>query len=126
MRFSSMRRLRSIAALGLLVTLVAGSLLAPTLHRLQHAAQQTAQRADAPCHSRAVHDSPVPLWTVPHTELVAPDCVLCATRQLFLSTAVAPVVAPTVDLVVQATERTHLTAAVVAAVPFIRGPPRRA
>jgi len=121
-----MCRFRSIAALSLLATLLAGSVLAPLLHRVQHAAQQTAQRADDPCHSRAVHDSPVPLWTEPHAELEAPDCVLCATRQLFLAIAIAPVGAPTVASVALGTAHSHLTAAVVAAGPFIRGPPRRA
>ena len=121
-----MRRLRSIAAWGLLATLLAGSVLAPSLHRVQHAARQDAQRADEPCHSRTVHDSPVPLWTEPHAELEAPDCVLCATRQLFLASAVAPAPAPTGNLVEKGGERTHLTAAVVAAGVFIRGPPRRA
>lgn len=121
-----MRQLRSIAVGTLLATFVAGGLLAPSLHRVQHAMEQTAAASEEPCHSSDVHDSEVPLWTHPGTGLRGPDCDLCATRLLVVPADPDPVEATRSFTSNWGTVLVHLTSAAVAAAPFIRGPPMRA
>ena len=96
----------------------------PSLHRVQHAAEQAAA-TDEPCHAPAVHHAEEPLWTEHGARPLGPECDLCATRMLVADGSQSPVVAPNV-LVERRTE-THISlfSAAVVADPFIRGPPVR-
>jgi hypothetical protein len=117
---SVMRRLRHIAVWTLLATIVAGGVLGPSLHRVQHALDR---QAASPCHSPAVHHTDVPLWTDAGGHVETPECDLCATRLLVVPSSIEAPPAPrrigTTPIVV----RTHLTPAFVAADRSIRGPP---
>jgi hypothetical protein len=97
-----MHRLRALAGWMLLATVLAGGVLGPPLHRVQHAVEQIGHAPEEPCHAPAVHNADRPLWTTDGHRALAPDCDLCATR-----------VHPTPPL----------TSAVVVAAPLIRGPP---
>jgi hypothetical protein len=121
-----MRALRPIAVWCLLATILAGSVAAPSLHRVQHAAEQAASGTDEPCHAPAVHHAETPLWTEHGTRPLGPECDLCATRVLMADSSQSPVVAP--NVLVERHTATHVPffSATVVVDPFIRGPPTRA
>ena len=116
-----MTRLRHIAVWGLLATLLAGGVIGPVVHRVQHAAERMAI-AGEPCHPASVHEADAPVWTG-DAHLEAPDCDLCATRLLVVPPTLAPVSSPLTVGTAQAPLRTHLTPAAVATDRTIRGPP---
>jgi hypothetical protein len=137
-----MVRLRSIAVWTLLVTLVAGGVVGPLLHRAQHAVehgQAPAHRSDlagapappAPAtHSPSGHNEPTASRAVDPASHVrsqaaadALDCDLCSTRLLVLDTAQS-VPAATRTLTSSGTGAlVHLTSSTVVDHPSIRGPP---
>lgn len=121
-----MRVLRPIAVWCLLATILAGGVAAPSLHRVQHAAEQAAETPDEPCHSPAVHNAEVPLWTEHGARPLGPECDLCATRVLMADSSQTPIVAPHVLVERRTATHTHLFSVPVGAGPFIRGPPLRA
>jgi hypothetical protein len=121
-----MRALRHIAVWTLLATVVAGGVLAPSLHRVQHGMDALAHAPDGPCHSVAVHTTDVPLWTPEAERATAPECDLCATRLLVVPSSQRPGAVPPSCVVVWEATSSHLVSAAVAAGPFIRGPPTRA
>jgi hypothetical protein len=116
-----MTRLRHIAVWGLLATLLAGGVVGPVVHRVQHAAEQMAKAAE-PCHPAAVHDADAPVWTA-DANLEAPACDLCATRLLVVPPDLAPVASPRTAGTTRVLLRTHLIPAPVATDRTIRGPP---
>ncbi len=121
-----MRALRPIAVWCLLATILAGGVAAPSLHRVQHAAEQAAAATEEPCHAPAVHHAEEPLWTEHGARPLGPECDLCATRLLMAESSQAPVVAPHVLVERRTTTHVPLVSAPVVAGPFIRGPPARA
>jgi hypothetical protein len=118
-----MRTLRYISGWLLLVTLVAGGILGPSIHRFQHTQtwEDTQPRAPA-----SVSHTDVPLWSEAGDHVEAPECELCATRLLVVPPSLEPVVVPQRERSVAQALRSHLIVAAVVAVPFIRGPPRQA
>jgi len=121
-----MRAFRHIAVWTLLATVVAGGVLAPSLHRAQHGVEMLKEAPDGPCHSVAVHTADVPLWTSEAERVSAPECDLCATRLLVVPSSQSPGGVPPSLIVVWEATSSHLISAVVVAGPFIRGPPTRA
>ncbi len=107
----------------LLVTFVAGGLLGPSLHRVQHAMDRMARAAEAPCHSPEVHQSDVPLWTEAAGRIDVQECDVCARRLLVVPPALTPFSEPTPTAVAQLDVRSHLTSVRTATDQFIRGPP---
>jgi len=121
-----MRALRYIAVWILLATVVAGGVLAPSLHRAQHGAEMLTEAPEGPCHSVAVHNTDVPLWTPEAERATVPECDLCATRLLVVPSSQNPIAVPHGFAVIWETTTSHLFSAAVVAGPFIRGPPTRA
>jgi len=115
-----MHRLRHIAVWILLATIVAGGVLGPSLHRVQHALDR---QAAPPCHASTVHDSDVPLWTDAGGHVDTPECDLCATRLLVVSSSIESAPAPRQIGTTRVTLRTHLAPGHVASHRSIRGPP---
>lgn len=115
-----MGRFRDITAYLLLVTFVAGGLLGPSLHRVQHALEQAAEE---PCHTNAVHNADAPVVGDEDAAVHASHCALCVTRLLVvlptIETLTSPVIlgAPSVEVGV------HLAPVDVFADRAIRGPP---
>lgn len=118
-----MRRVRHIAVWTLLATLVVGGVAGPSIHRVDHALQKMAQASEEPCHSSAVHNTDVPLWTRAGASVHVPDCDLCATRLIVVLPDINPASTPSMAGTTRVVLRTHLTAAHVAAHRTIRGPP---
>lgn len=110
----------------LLATFVAGGLLGPTVHRVQHAIEQVAAASETPCHSPDVHHSEDPVWTHTGAALGGLDCDLCATRLLVIRSDLDPVGIGRVLASNREAVVTHLTSVFVVAAPLIRGPPMRA
>jgi hypothetical protein len=116
-----MTRLRHIAVWGLLATLLAGGVVGPVVHRVQHAAERMAI-AGEPCHPASVHEADAPVWTA-DAHLEAPDCDLCATRLLVVPSDLAPVASPRTVGTTRVLLRTHLAPVHVVSDRTIRGPP---
>lgn len=119
-----MRRLRHFSVWILLATLVAGGVLAPPLHDLQHAAERAALSTDEPCHTSAVHDAEVPLVTEQGDRVEAPDCELCARRLVVVQPVFGPIAIPILRRTIQSEVWSHLASAQTVTDRFIRGPPR--
>ena len=119
-----MTRLRHISAWVLLASFAVGGTLGPAVHQVQHAVEQAAAAAES-CHSDAVHNSEVALWTEPGSHADAPQCDICTRRLLVGSPAPAPDAGPFRAF----TSRTVLPSGAVPAQTvtdlFIRGPPSR-
>lgn len=120
-----MRALRPIAVWTLLATVVAGGVIGPSLHRVQHGLEAMQEAPDGPCHTAAMHNTDVPLWTPEAPQAVVVDCDQCATRILGVSSSQAPVAVPRVLAATWTERASHLLSAAVVADPFIRGPPTR-
>lgn len=119
-----MTRLRHISVWVLLAAFAAGGTVGPVVHQVQHAAEQAAAAA-APCHSAAVHNSDVPLWTEGVPSLDAPECILCARRLLVVPPAPAPTPAPTPTQSIQVATPSSVASVQTGTHQFIRGPPSR-
>lgn len=118
-----MHRLRHIAVWTLFAAIVAGGVLGPSLHRVQHALDR---QAAPPCHASAVHHTDVPLWTDADGYVDAPECDLCATRLLVVPSSIESAPAPRQMGTTRITLLAHLAQARVASHRPIRGPPSQA
>ena len=116
-----MNRLRHIAVWGLLATLVVGGVAGPVVHRVHHAAEQTAESREA-CHPASVHHAETATLTE-NAGLEALSCDLCATRLLVVPPDLAPTSMPRVVGTTRVTLRTHLAPVHVVTDRTIRGPP---
>jgi len=114
---------RPILAWLLLVAFAAGGVVGPPLHQVQHGAVQIANQSDEPCHTAGVHNAEGAVWTKAAVDLVAPDCVLCATRLLVVPPTPVPTTAPRIVKATAGTPGSHVATAAVASHRFIRGPP---
>lgn len=114
---------RHISVWVLLVTIVAGGVIGPAMHRVQHGAEQIADRPETPCHAAGVHRAEISFWTEVASDLRAPACDLCATRLLVVPPTLGPTTAPRVVGTTAMEKPSHVAAADVAAHRFIRGPP---
>lgn len=117
-----MARLRHILAFFLLGAFVAGGIVGPVAHRVQHAAEQAAA-AKRSCHPSAAHDAEGALWTEKGGDLSALQCDLCARRLLVVLPAPTPATALRVAGTPGIERRGHVASSVVFADWFIRGPP---
>ena len=114
---------RHISVWLLLAAIVAGGVLGPTLHRVQHGVQRMADQPVAPCHTDGVHRADGPVWTDAASELGAPECDYCATRLLVVPPTPAPSTSPLVVGTTAVQPSSHVAAAHVERPRFIRGPP---
>lgn len=114
---------RYISVWLLLTTIVAGGVVGPSLHRLQHGLQQLADRPETPCHTPGAHAADKTLWTDAVSERGVPDCDFCATRLLVVPPTPAPSTAPRVVGTTAVSPSSHVAAAHVARHRYIRGPP---
>lgn len=117
-----MNRLRHIAAWGLLVILVAGGVVGPLAHRVQHGVEWAASVAGEACHPASVHHAET-VTLAEDAGLEALECDLCATRVLVVLPDLAPVSTPRVAGTARVTLRTHLAPVHVVTDRTIRGPP---
>ncbi|MFP4228791.1 MAG: hypothetical protein ACLFTE_08190 [Salinivenus sp.] len=111
-----MQWIQRIVAWLLLATVVAGGVVGPPLHRVQHAVEEEG----TPEHTHATEG---PVWCGETFEIKTPDCVLCTIRLVVVSSVGGE--GPTPHALGWEWEpiRTHLTSADVVAAPLIRGPP---
>ena len=114
---------RHISVWLLLVTVIAGGVVGPVMHRVQHGAEQIADRPETPCHAAGVHRAEISFWTEGASDLRAPACDLCATRLLVAPPTLVPPTAPRVMGTTTGEILSRVAAADVAAHRFIRGPP---
>ena len=128
-----LQRLRAIAVWTLFVTFVAGGVVAPSLHRAQHAAERTAESLQPTEHAPTLNgEAPVteadgvPTPPRPHyapAEADAPDCTLCGTRLLVLDSAQTVARAALALTSSQGHAPPSLASSAVVDRPSIRGPP---
>ncbi|MFO8099702.1 MAG: hypothetical protein R6T83_08810 [Salinibacter sp.] len=111
-----MQWLQRIVAWLLLATIVAGGVVGPPLHRVQHAIEEGA----TPGHTHATEG---PVWCGASIDITTPDCVLCTTRLVVVPPSGEQTPAPYTLGWGWEPIRTHLTSADGVAVPLIRGPP---
>lgn len=114
---------RHISVWFLLVAVAAGGVVGPVVHRVQHAAEQIADRPETPCHTAGVHHAQTSFWTEAASDLRVPTCDLCATRLLVVPPTPAPTTAPRVEGTPTIEPHSHVAAGHVADDRFIRGPP---
>ena len=107
----------------LLVEVAAGGVVGPTVHRVQHGAEQRSTQTETSCHPADVNAAEGPLWTGATDGRVLPECDLCATRLLVVPPTPIPTTAPRVVEGRAVEVRSHAAIAPVAADQFIRGPP---
>jgi len=116
-----MHRFRHVAAWGLLVTLVGGTVVGPLVHRLQHGVERAAV-AENVCHPASVHHADT-ATVAEDTGLEVVSCDLCATRLPVVLPALTASTAPRVVGTTRVVLRTHLAPVHVATDRTIRGPP---
>ncbi len=119
-----MTQLRHIAAWVLLAAFAAGGTFGPVVHRVQHATEQAEATADA-CHSTAVHESDVALWTKEDSSRSVPECDLCTRRLLVVPPALAPMAGPSLTWTTQGATSSAAVPVQTVTNRFIRGPPSR-
>lgn len=117
-----MTRLRHVSVWLLLVSLLAGGVVAPVAHWVQHGFEHAAAAEEA-CHSTAVHNSAVALWTEEDSDLDLLDCDLCATRLMVVSQSPGPDLLPDVTETTQVEMPSYVVVGQTVVDRFIRGPP---
>lgn len=114
-----MGRFRHIAAWMLLVTIVTGGFLGPSLHRVHHAIERAAEES---CHTDQVHNAEGPALAE-EAAVSAAHCTLCVPRLLVVLPAVESMTAPTVLVTPPGKLKAHLAPIHVFTDRTIRGPP---
>jgi len=108
----------------LLAAFVAGGVLGPVAHRVQHGVAQ-ADAPAAPCHPTEVHEADEDRWTNATGDRFRPECNLCARRLLLASPTPTPSTTPLTKFATTVVPSSHVAGAHVATDQFIRGPPTR-
>lgn len=117
-----MTHLRHIAAWLLLAAFAVGGTVGPVVHHVQHAAEQAAATA-TPCHSEAVHNSEVPLWTGQGSSQAVPECDLCTRRVLVVPPGLEPLAGPSLTWTTRVATPSDVVPVQTVTDRFIRGPP---
>jgi len=112
-----MQRSRVLWSWVLLATIVAGGVLGPSLHRIQHAREQAA----ASDHVHAATDGPI--WCGEPVRANDLDCALCASRLLVVPPSPVPPTPPAVTAHALVPTPARSMATTAAAHHHIRGPP---